>query len=83
MSAVEQEEAERNAGKRREQQTGRAAEVNLFPILDNDDDGNGDREEDSEGRGGPQRNEERQEGDRDEGLAESEGRADEGGQKDD
>lgn len=79
----QEEQPERNAKERRRGQPPRAPDVDLSPILDDDQSGNQHRYDDRERRGGSDRKTERQEGHRDQRFPKPNGRSNNRRQEDD
>ena len=83
MGAGEQEQADGNAEERGKNEPSSAEQVDFFPVLYDDDGGDGDRNQHGERGGDLQRKAEDEQWNRDETFAESEGGADQRGDEHD
>jgi hypothetical protein len=81
--AGEEEEPQRGAQKSGGEESAGAADVDVAPVLEDDDGGDGNRDEHGERSGGGEGELEREQGHGEEGLAETKGGADEAGEKQD
>jgi hypothetical protein len=83
MGAGEQQQAEGDSEQGGEDEPAGREQVNLIPVLQNDDGGDGDGYEDSERGSHVHRDEEGEERDRNEGFAETERGSDQRSEEDD
>lgn len=75
MAAGEEQKAEGDAKKRREREPAGAAEMDMFPVLRDNDGGDGDRQQNGKRGGHVQWNKKSEQGNGDERLAEAERRS--------
>src|ERR1700751_1162234 len=83
MGAGQEQEAERDSKQRREDEPASREQVDFFPVLENNDRGDRNGNENAEWGGDVHGNDEGEQWDGNEGLAEAEGGADQGSEEDD
>jgi hypothetical protein len=83
MGARQKQQAERDAEQRGEDEPAGAEQMDLLPVLQDDDGGYGDRDQNAEWGGDVDGEEDGEERDGNESLPEAEGGSDQGGEEDD